>query len=423
MKKLLLASLLIAGNIAFGQSTVGLIAHWDMNGSVTDVTGNLHNGTPHNLTPTTDRFGRPNSAYRFNGINSYVTAPYQPDLNLTNFTLCAIVKVIGYNAGTCEVNTVFDRGRELTSGSYSVRFYDNAYNGCGVLDTSKEVFTMIAGTEQPASQTDWQYTPNIVRNTWYKVVEQWDGTTFKIYVNGVLVNSVTSASGSMGTSMDSISMGKSVYNSASYPYYFNGDIDDIKIFNRLLTDSETVHYGDTCGVVTSSPASTSSTIGSTVTFTVGSSIIAASYQWQEDLGSGYTNLTSATPYSGVNTPTLTITGITASLHNARYRCVLSNTWVCEDTSSYAILSVYPLGVPVYYVSAEVRLFPNPAGSRLTIESSVPVTSLVITNILGKQVANIPARGDNTVHADVSGLPAGVYLLRINETEVRRFVKQ
>lgn len=48
------------------------------------------------------------------------------------------------------------------------------------------------------------------------------------------------------------------------------------------------------------------------------------YQWQLDKGTGWTNLTDNSTYSGCLTNTLVITGSTTGMNNFRYRCILSN---------------------------------------------------------------------------------------------------
>jgi hypothetical protein len=66
------------------------------------------------------------------------------------------------------------------------------------------------------------------------------------------------------------------------------------------------------------------------------------FQWQVSTNGGmsYTNLANDGIYSGVNTPTLTLTGITAALNNNRYRVLFSNT-ICTATtpSTGALLTV------------------------------------------------------------------------------------
>jgi hypothetical protein len=72
--------------------------------------------------------------------------------------------------------------------------------------------------------------------------------------------------------------------------------------------------------------------------------------------------------------------------------------------------------------SSIALFPNPATTDLTIFATGKITSISISNLIGQTVYSQEC---NTLKAsvDVSTLPAGVYLVRVNDTEVRKFVKQ
>ncbi len=85
---------------------------------------------------------------------------------------------------------------------------------------------------------------------------------------------------------------------------------------------------------------------STIDFTVeaassgtGTDII---YQWQENSGSGFGNISNGGIYSGANLATLTLTGITTAMHNYQYRVLLSTpSYVCDNdyTSNNATLTI------------------------------------------------------------------------------------
>jgi trimeric autotransporter adhesin len=75
-----------------------------------------------------------------------------------------------------------------------------------------------------------------------------------------------------------------------------------------------------------------------------------------------------------------------------------------------------------YGSLEFNIYPNPASEQLTIASTDNITSIAITNLLGQTVYR-RRYNSSKVQLDVADLPAGVYLIRINGTEVRKFVKQ
>ena len=70
----------------------------------------------------------------------------------------------------------------------------------------------------------------------------------------------------------------------------------------------------------------------------------------------------------------------------------------------------------------INLYPTPAQNELTFNSSYPITTLVISNIVGQVVYNNWYNA-HTVQVDVSNLTAGLYSVRINGTEVRKFIKQ
>ena len=71
---------------------------------------------------------------------------------------------------------------------------------------------------------------------------------------------------------------------------------------------------------------------------------------------------------------------------------------------------------------DVKVYPNPTSTILTISTTTPNLQITISNILGQAVySNCFAQ--QKVQIDVSGLPNGIYFLTINGKEVRKFIKQ
>ena len=70
----------------------------------------------------------------------------------------------------------------------------------------------------------------------------------------------------------------------------------------------------------------------------------------------------------------------------------------------------------------VRLFPNPATTQLMIQSTDPITSIKVTDLLGQTVYIGSAQGSRQ-KIDVSALSPGVYFVIVNGTDVQKFVKQ
>ena len=70
---------------------------------------------------------------------------------------------------------------------------------------------------------------------------------------------------------------------------------------------------------------------------------------------------------------------------------------------------------------DIVIFPNPANTNLTITSPNKINQIVITNFFGQKISTYECNTEKVL-VDIVNLPAGIYLVRINGTEVRKFVK-
>ena len=76
-----------------------LIAWYSFNGNADDSGPGGHDGTLHNTSFTSDRFGELNGALEFNGTSSYVSVAHDASLNLSEseFTLSVWVNHYEFN--------------------------------------------------------------------------------------------------------------------------------------------------------------------------------------------------------------------------------------------------------------------------------------------------------------------------------------
>jgi hypothetical protein len=97
-------------------------------------------------------------------------------------------------------------------------------------------------------------------------------------------------------------------------------------------------------------------------FTVNAtSVQPISYQWQvsTDGGTTWINVTNGGVYSGVNTATLSLTGVTAAMKNYRYRVLLSNTTCTSPVNSNASrLTVNARPTVTLSASPYTKLYPG-----------------------------------------------------------------
>jgi hypothetical protein len=234
-------------------SVANLMAHWKFEGNANDATANGNNGTPKtgyittpNSNPATkmmgtavpmmtaDRFGRPNQAYAFDN-GAYIEVPYKLSLNPQAITISAWVKRNDTNEGNYIVSMNRWQGYKLQ------------------LQSANKPFMTVATTSTIA---DKDAESGIVGTDWTHVVSSYVDGTMKFYINGALVKTWTDVSGALKAIPQPVplcigqQLPNSIWDSAPtggqaadyFQFYgesfFKGQMDDIRIYNKALSDSE-----------------------------------------------------------------------------------------------------------------------------------------------------------------------------------------
>jgi len=91
--------------------------------------------------------------------------------------------------------------------------------------------------------------------------------------------------------------------------------------------------------ITTQPAASTICEGGNTTFSVGATGTGLSYQWQVNNGSGWVNITNTGIYTGATTNNLALTGVTTSVHNDQYRCIVGGTCTPAVTSAAVTLTI------------------------------------------------------------------------------------
>jgi hypothetical protein len=97
--------------------------------------------------------------------------------------------------------------------------------------------------------------------------------------------------------------------------------------------------------ITTSPISQAVSPTSNVQFSTSSNSTGVTFQWQENNGTGFTNITNGGQYAGATSATLTVANVIKSQNNYQYRCVISNGF-CDTISNAATLTVFCLAPAV-----------------------------------------------------------------------------
>jgi gliding motility-associated-like protein len=249
--------LLIALGAAFDSHaqvnlTKGLVAYYPFNGDANDHSGNNNNPTFNNAVPTAGQAGLPATAYAFNGAATYMEIPSSPSFQFgAPITIFARIKPTGYYYGPCHGNNIVSKGLDAEYDHIALRYDDSYYtnfqhcNGTPP-DTLHEDFDIYDG----AGPADLPYSPFMEKGNWYNVVLTSDGTVVKLYINCVLVVSAPVSPGIVYANGEPLYIG--MYPGAGYPYWFNGVVDEIRIYNRAINEAE-VHSLSGCPVSPCSP--------------------------------------------------------------------------------------------------------------------------------------------------------------------------
>jgi hypothetical protein len=212
------------------EPTNGLIAYWPLNGNANDLSGNGHDGSLYNVTPTTDRFGNANSAYHFDGVTSYISVPDSSALRLSlaNFTLNAWIKMDStYNSSY---------GSQIMTKRYSGANNGWTWSVTGMASSPIGVLSYGPG----GGSTNAFGTKQIFLNQWHMVTSVYNGSTqqLSIYIDGVLDN-VTSGIVTPNAAVTAeLCIGRDNPAVPSGGYFFQGSMDDLRIYGVALSASQ-----------------------------------------------------------------------------------------------------------------------------------------------------------------------------------------
>jgi hypothetical protein len=203
--------------------TNGLVAYYPFNGNANDESGNGNHGSVTGAVLNLDKEGKSNSAYYFNGSSSFISVAHSSSLNLTTeATFSAWVKF--ESKGTTHQKIV-DKITDGTSDGYLMDV--GSYN--------PSTLRFIGGTQSGIGY-DYIYDGNVDFSIWKHVAITFNSQTVKLYINGVLENVITTNGSNIQTNNNPLIIGAS--NNFHPNYFTKGSMDEIRIYNRALSDTE-----------------------------------------------------------------------------------------------------------------------------------------------------------------------------------------
>lgn len=213
---------------------MGCIAHWKMNDNksntdIVDSTGNDNTGTALQNTEDITVTGKINSALAFNGTNDFIAITHDAGLNVgDNFSYSFWVK---RNGGLGSDRYIIQKG----AGPGAVRY----------TTTNKIVF------DKPGTGNIAVSNRAITDSLWHYIVVTKNGAAHAIYIDGVDDTLRPSGNQTLVDNASDFALGS---NSGGTGGFFKGDIDDVRIFNKALTQKEITYlYNNNVGTENNLP--------------------------------------------------------------------------------------------------------------------------------------------------------------------------
>jgi hypothetical protein len=227
-----LAIVLINGNLSNG-----LVAYYPFNGNAQDNSGNNLNGIVNGATLTTDRHGNENSAYYFDG-NDYISVAHSELINFGNnddFTIALWTWINPTQVLDAGINDIIRKWNGDAQGYPFGISYDNENAPVGFQRT-------LLGARYDGSacyNIPTGYSNAVNSSVFHHVVFTKQGAVLRLYLNNELVSTFTDVSTCSTKNNSHMTIGCR----GQLARFFTGKIDEIRIYNRALTNSEIAELG------------------------------------------------------------------------------------------------------------------------------------------------------------------------------------
>ena len=199
----------------------GLIAYYPFNGNANDYSGNGNNGTVYGAQLTSDKNGKHNAAYTFDGVNDFIKVP--TSTSLENFdkeiTINAWININKwFNSGSVGYFPILEKSDESSIGGL-MNLHINTSTGIQSIYRGN-----IAYNNYKIPLNQWVYVSFVCKNN-----------TAYFYIDGNLIGKKQMNGNYSYKKNSPLIIGKDIPGLVEYA---NGKIDEIRIYNRALSDSE-----------------------------------------------------------------------------------------------------------------------------------------------------------------------------------------
>ncbi|MBF61578.1 MAG: hypothetical protein CMP05_06220 [Xanthomarina sp.] len=392
MKILKIVFFLVSSTVFSQDLTDNLLLYYSFDGDTNDSSINGNDGINFGATFANDRFGNPNSAIYFDGVNDYVNFPniseLKPDLPIS-FSFW--IKYESYNSDDRDVfNTSFEEDRntgvyfnsQMSTGNYAINYGDGSYSY--VTSTRRSFVTNEA----------------IDTNNWHQIIIIINSANnMKIYVDCMDNGGVYSGSGgALQYSASSGCIGRHDRDLGAPANYFKGAIDDFRYWNRELTvDNIAELLGVNYNV---SNMTTSTSCGSNDGTITISGLTSGNNYTITYIHNSVTETLSITADASGN---YIITGLESGIYDSIL--VTENVTGCQDDLGQVVIDEPDLALSV--ASTDLTSCGSDDGT-ITISELTSGNSYTITYIHNSVTETLSITADASGNYIITGLESGIY---------------
>lgn len=211
--------------------TDGLVAYYPFNGNANDESGNSHNGTISGAILSNDRKDVIKSSLFFDGNDDYVFIKPAVLNSNTSYTISIWVRPESLKQ---VMAIIWERAEDASDAC------GNASAGNWAIEMYEQKLSHDISTVDNFNVCKWNrlsYNNQIQAKSWYHISSVYNKSdkTFKLFINGELINSANVSSNLRTYNGVATYLGR---NCTSVAQTWHGYIDDVRIYNRALTEQE-----------------------------------------------------------------------------------------------------------------------------------------------------------------------------------------
>jgi hypothetical protein len=200
----------------------GLVGYWALDGNAKDSSGKGNHGTEYGGINYVE--GISGEAAEFDGVDDYV------DLNLDYFT--------DWNESISISSWIYIPSSHIWETTYLSTLITNKGGYQGSFGIIRHINDNVIRAWLRHDNGAIAVNTDITRNNWYNLIITWDGSELTIYNNGKFIGSDATIPIGIPDTPNWVMSLPRPYSGTNSNSFYEGKIDEVRIYNRALTEDE-----------------------------------------------------------------------------------------------------------------------------------------------------------------------------------------